>query len=148
MPPTVRLNDECTGHGCYPSRVNDQGSPNVFVNNRNAHRVGDHWVTHCCFDGSTKFFINNEFKTFEEVYNNSNLYINSKTITYDLDENCFIEISINKIIKAETTEMIELELDNGYIIKCTPDHEFLLIDGTYKEARELTDSDEIMEMNQ
>ncbi|MEM0325112.1 MAG: PAAR domain-containing protein [Candidatus Aenigmatarchaeota archaeon] len=44
----VRLGDSCSGHGCFPARNNDQGSPNVFVNGKPAHRVGDHWVTHCC----------------------------------------------------------------------------------------------------
>jgi len=48
MPPSVRLGDVCTGHGCYGSRSNDQGSPDVIVNGLPKHRVGDHWVTHCC----------------------------------------------------------------------------------------------------
>ena len=47
MPAVVRINDVCTGHGDWPSRNNDQGSPDTFVNERNVHRVGDHWVTHC-----------------------------------------------------------------------------------------------------
>lgn len=46
--PVVRLNDICTGHGCFPPRPNIQGSPNVFVNGRPAHRVGDAWAAHCC----------------------------------------------------------------------------------------------------
>lgn len=48
MPAVVRLEDTCTGHGCYPSRPNASASPNVFVNNRGAHRVGDAWQSHCC----------------------------------------------------------------------------------------------------
>ena len=44
----ARIYDLCTGHGCWPPRVNNQGSPNTFVNNRNVHRQTDHWVTHCC----------------------------------------------------------------------------------------------------
>jgi uncharacterized Zn-binding protein involved in type VI secretion len=48
MPPVVRLGDSCTGHGCWPSRSNDQGSPDVVTNNLPTHRLGDHWVTHCC----------------------------------------------------------------------------------------------------
>jgi len=48
MPASVRKGDTCTGHGCFPSRSNDQGSSNVFVNGRAKHRVGDHWVSHCC----------------------------------------------------------------------------------------------------
>ena len=67
MPAVVRLGDSCSGHGCYPSRVNDEGSPNVFVNGKPAHRVGDHWTTHCCgipchdgvaSSGSSTVFVN------------------------------------------------------------------------------------------
>ena len=48
MPAVTRLGDICTGHGCFDSRPNDQGSPTVFLNNLPLHRVTDHWVTHCC----------------------------------------------------------------------------------------------------
>lgn len=48
MPAVARFGDSCTGHGCFPSRPNDQGSPNVYVNGLPAHRQGDHWATHCC----------------------------------------------------------------------------------------------------
>lgn len=48
MPAACRLGDGCTGHGCYGGRPNDQGSPNVFINSKPAHRQSDHWVTHCC----------------------------------------------------------------------------------------------------
>jgi uncharacterized Zn-binding protein involved in type VI secretion len=67
MAAICRLGDECTGHGCFPPRVNDQASSNVFVNGLGVHRVGDHWVTHCCDDhchdsvaaeGSSSVFVN------------------------------------------------------------------------------------------
>ncbi len=45
--PVVRLGDKSCGHGCWPPRSNDQGSPNVFVNGRPVHQLGDHWATHC-----------------------------------------------------------------------------------------------------
>jgi uncharacterized Zn-binding protein involved in type VI secretion len=48
MPPAVRLADVCTGHGCFGSRPNGQGSPNVFINGKPAHRKGDLWNYHCC----------------------------------------------------------------------------------------------------
>jgi uncharacterized Zn-binding protein involved in type VI secretion len=68
MPAVVRLGDVCTGHADWPSRPNDQGSPDTNVNNIPVHRVGDHWVTHCnhrseCHDsvlaqGSPDTFVN------------------------------------------------------------------------------------------
>lgn len=44
----ARLSDVCTGHGCFPTRPNVQGSPNVYINGRPAHRQGDQWASHCC----------------------------------------------------------------------------------------------------
>ena len=43
----------------------------------------------------------------------------------------------------EFTEEYEIEMEDGTIIKCTPNHRFMLIDGTYKEAKDLTEPDEI-----
>ena len=48
MPAAARFDDTCTGHGCYGARKNDQGSGNVFINSKEAHRETDHWITHCC----------------------------------------------------------------------------------------------------
>lgn len=72
MANAVRKGDSCTGHGSYPSRNNDEGSPNVFINGLPAHREGDHWVTHCnglpaCHDstagkGSPNVFVNGKPK--------------------------------------------------------------------------------------
>lgn len=68
MAAVVRLGDTCSGHGAFPPRANDSGSPNVFVNGKPVHRQGDHWVTHCdptpvCHDsvlsgGSSTVFVN------------------------------------------------------------------------------------------
>ena len=67
MPAVTRLGDQCTGHGCFPPRPNDEASTNVFVNGLGVHRVGDHWVTHCCgpvchdstaASGSSTVFVN------------------------------------------------------------------------------------------
>lgn len=48
MPAAHRHTDICTGHGCWPSRPNATASPDVFVNKRGWHRVGDAWASHCC----------------------------------------------------------------------------------------------------
>lgn len=48
MPAATRLGDVCSGHGCFGPRANDEASDNVFINGIGAHRVGDHWVDHCC----------------------------------------------------------------------------------------------------
>ena len=41
-------------------------------------------------------------------------------------------------------EVISVTLDNGETIICTPDHRFMLRDGSYKAAAELTPDDSLM----
>lgn len=57
-----------TGHGDWPGRTTSEGSGNVFINGKKAHRKTDGWPTHCnslgeCHTGvtakgSNKVFIN------------------------------------------------------------------------------------------
>ncbi len=62
----ARLTDHCSGHGCFPPRVNTSGSDDVFFNGLPAHRVGDSWAPHTCVSthdstlatGSQSVFIN------------------------------------------------------------------------------------------
>lgn len=68
MPAVVRLGDMCTGHQGFPPRPSDSASPDVFINNIPAVRVGDHWVPHSAGRsthdgvqsiGSATVFVNN-----------------------------------------------------------------------------------------
>jgi len=63
----VRLGDQCSGHGGFPSRPNQTAAINVYANGIPVHRLGDYWPTHCdghsCHDGylltaSTTVFAN------------------------------------------------------------------------------------------
>jgi len=40
-------------------------------------------------------------------------------------------------------QTIKLSFDDGYIIECTPNHKFLLKSGEWKQASDLTESDEL-----
>ncbi|MCR4308388.1 MAG: hypothetical protein NUV80_07605, partial [Candidatus Berkelbacteria bacterium] len=61
-------------------------------------------------------------------------------------------ISIAEILKPRLTqtqaELIEVRLDNGARIRCTPNHRFMLRDGSYKEARDLTTGQSLMPLYQ
>ncbi|TSC56924.1 MAG: DNA gyrase subunit A [Parcubacteria group bacterium Greene0714_21] len=46
----------------------------------------------------------------------------------------------------ENAELVEVVLDNGAQIRCTPDHRFMLQNGTYQEARYLSQGDFLMSM--
>lgn len=69
MPAASRQGDNCTGDGCFPPRESSEGSPNVFINDKPALRVGDKFAAHTCGDsthdgvcssGSGKVFINSK----------------------------------------------------------------------------------------
>ncbi|MFW6242610.1 MAG: PAAR domain-containing protein [bacterium] len=44
----ARLNDMCSGHGCWTPRSNIEGSPDVYCNNRPVHCETHSWEEHCC----------------------------------------------------------------------------------------------------
>ena len=46
---------------------------------------------------------------------------------------------------ATTNIYYEIELLDGTILRCTPEHKFMLKDGTYKEAQYLTEYDELFD---
>lgn len=46
--PISRKFDMTMGHYCFPPQKILQGSEDVFVEGKQAHRVGDRIQTHCC----------------------------------------------------------------------------------------------------
>jgi DNA gyrase subunit B len=58
------------------------------------------------------------------------------------------EIAVEEILHPRCTkrnaEIIEVELDNGEKIKCTPDHKFMIRSGRYKEAKDLMVGESLM----
>jgi len=52
MSGAARKDDNGSGHGNYPSRVIQSGSPNVFINGKPAARVGDSLGSHSYTDES------------------------------------------------------------------------------------------------
>ncbi|MBN2303204.1 MAG: DNA topoisomerase (ATP-hydrolyzing) subunit B [Anaerolineae bacterium] len=57
-------------------------------------------------------------------------------------------IGLGRALHARVTkrdvEVIRVTLDNGEVITCTPDHRFMLRDGSYKAAVDLTPDDSLM----
>ena len=57
-----------------------------------------------------------------------------------LSDTCTVKPTI------KTEEEYEIELEDGTVIKCTPNHRLRLKDGSYKEAQYLTENDELMDI--
>ena len=52
---------------------------------------------------------------------------------------------INSVFQTKiVNELMEVELDNGDIIHCTPDHKFMLRDGNFEEIQNLQENDSLM----
>ena len=64
---------------------------------------------------------------------------------YNPESNCIQLSNLCSVIKSgEVKELIEIELEDGSIIKCTPEHRLMLVNGEYRMAKDLTEEDELM----
>ena len=99
-----------------------------------------------CFTGDTKVSLTDgrelSFLQIVDEFNSG-----KKNFVYSFNEKTK-SIEPKLIEKAWCTkknaELIEVELDSGEIIKCTPNHLFMLRDGSYKEAISLKENDSLM----
>ena len=73
---------------------------------------------------------------------------NTITQVYCVDESGDVVLSEPCEIKqtAKTRDVYEIELEDGTILRCTPNHRFMLKDGSYKEAQYLTELDELKDL--
>ncbi len=97
-----------------------------------------------CFTGDTRIkLLDGTEKSFEEL---ARLGPDEIFYVYSIDEHGRIVVGEgrNARITRRNAEIIELILDNGETLRCTPDHKFMLRDSTYKEAQDLTPEDSLM----
>ena len=91
-----------------------------------------------CLDGET------QIKTLDGIHKIKDL-VDKNIQVISIDENGNECISETCTVKPtlETNEEYQIELEDGSIIKCTPTHRFMLKDGSYKMAKDLTEDDEL-----
>lgn len=95
-----------------------------------------------CFTGDTKVkCLDGNSYSFKELVDNDV----KKLWVYSRDEqgNTVPALATNPHQTGTTTRLCEVVLDNGRVTKCTPDHLFMLEDGTYKEAQYLQPGDSL-----
>ncbi|MFH1769071.1 MAG: DNA topoisomerase (ATP-hydrolyzing) subunit B [Parcubacteria group bacterium] len=98
-----------------------------------------------CFSGDTKVTLTDgrdiTFKQLVEEFKEGR-----QNYCYTVDKNGNIAIAPIKYprITKKRTKVIKVTLDNGEEIKCTPNHKFMLRDGSYKEAQYLVKQDSLM----
>src|SRR5215471_9208811 len=97
-----------------------------------------------CFTGDTKItLLDGSEKTFAEL---AQLRADEVFHVYSVDDkgNIVVGAGRNARVTRRSAELVEMTLDSGAKVRCTPDHRFMLADGTYKEARSLTPTDSLM----
>ncbi|MGI0017700.1 MAG: DNA gyrase subunit A, partial [Nitrosotalea sp.] len=97
-----------------------------------------------CFTGDTKIsLLDGTEKSFAEL---AQLSPDERFHVYSVDGqgNIVIGEGYNARITRQQAELVEVTLDNDAVIRCTPDHRFMLRDGSYKQAQYLTPEDSLM----
>ena len=96
-----------------------------------------------CLDGET------QIKTLDGIHKIKDL-VDKNIQVISIDENGNECVSETCTVKPtlETNEEYQIELEDGSIIKCTPTHRFMLKDGPYKMAKDLTEDDELFEVGE
>ena len=66
------------------------------------------------------------------------------TFAYDQKTNSIVLAEIENAFFTKESEITEVEIDNGKIVRCTADHRFMLRDGSYVQAQNLKNGDALM----
>jgi DNA gyrase subunit A len=97
-----------------------------------------------CFTGDTKIkLLNGTERTFAEL---ATLAPDEVFYVYSVDARGHIVVGEghNSRITRRDAQIIELTFDEGSTVHCTPDHRFMLRDGSWKQAQYLTLDDSLM----
>lgn len=99
-----------------------------------------------CFTGDTKVrLIDGSSISFSDlgdsIIEGKEYYTFCKSESGEIKETKIKDCWITK----KTKDLIEVSINNGSKVRCTPDHKFLMKDGTYKEAKDLSEGDSLMD---
>ncbi|HLZ22988.1 MAG TPA: DNA gyrase subunit A [Ktedonobacterales bacterium] len=97
-----------------------------------------------CFTGDTKIkLLDGTEKSFKEL---AQLPPDEVFHVYSVNANGKVVVGEGRHARCtrQSAELVEVTLDNGAEIHCTPNHPFMLRDGTYKDAQDLASGDSLM----
>ena len=95
-----------------------------------------------CWDGDTKIALTDGRNlSFKELVEEDKLGKQNFCYTIKADGHVGVALILSPRITKRDAAVIKVVLDNKEELICTPDHRFMLVDGTYKEAERLTSDD-------
>lgn len=95
-----------------------------------------------CLDGDTSIVTTTENKTIKDLINNR-----EPILTYNINTKDFeITTQYEVLPTGISNEEYQIELEDDTLIKCTPNHKFLLSTENYKEAKDLSNEDVLFGM--
>ena len=98
-----------------------------------------------CFTGETKVELyNGEQKPFTELVEMAHKGLRAEIFTVDPHRNVRIKPLRAPRLVRRNDPVVKVTVETGAEIVCTPDHRFMLRDGTYREAQQLKAKDQLM----
>src|SRR5438034_5125067 len=98
-----------------------------------------------CFSGDTKVELyNGEQKTLAELVDMAHRGARVDVFTVDAHRNVRIKPMRAPRLVRRSDPVVKVTLESGAEIVCTPDHRFMLRDGTYRDAQQLKPKDQLM----
>jgi hypothetical protein len=97
-----------------------------------------------CFAGDTKVrLLDGRALTFAQLVEEYGS--GEKFYTYTIrDDAVSVGVGYAPRLTAKAAPVVAVTLDNGETVRCTPDHRFMLRDGSYREAQDLQSGDSLM----
>jgi len=97
-----------------------------------------------CFAGDTKVrLLDGRALTFEDLV--AEYGEGGKFHTYTMRDGAVsVGVGYAPRLTASDAPVVAVQLDNGEVVRCTPDHRFMLRDGGYREAQDLRPGDSLM----
>jgi hypothetical protein len=99
-----------------------------------------------CLSGSTKIhLLDNTSPTIKEMCDNSDKYVGKSLwsinpVTKELEVDTIESVQKTRL----NAELVRVHLDNELYVDCTPDHKFMLRDGSFKKAEDLVQGESLM----
>lgn len=93
-------------------------------------------------------------KSLIDIFNENGIDLGEKTDEYrewyDIDKDIFVydangdEKKITKLFVNGNEQTIKFTMKDNSIIECTPNHKFMMSDGSWKEAKDITENDDFI----